>query len=59
MAFTKEARPTSNFAKAARTLTGKVARFNIAKFLMAKFGATSGFDKQARPTSNFTKEARP
>jgi len=58
MAFTKQARPTSNFTKAARALSGRIAKFGIAKFGQAKYGQNYGY-KVPRPTSNFTKQARP
>ena len=59
MAFTKQAKPTSNFTKAARQVSGRAARFLFARFGQARFGKGDSYDKTVRPTANFTKTARP
>jgi len=60
MAFTKQARPTQTFAKVALSRRAVTARFGIARFATAKFGASDSYTKQVKPSisGNYTKQSR-
>lgn len=59
MAFSKEARATTNFSKSARPISNATGRYGFGLFGYARYGTASGFSKSARPVTAFTKSSLP